>query len=132
MFINRGFLGGSVIKNPSAHVGDAGDVGSTPGLGRSLGKGNGNPLQYSCLGNPMDRDTRRATAQGVTKSWTGLSMRVHMHVFLNRIQRRPLKREVKGVWECGQQFAVLFLPWFLRMLSKNNSYVLHSFQECII
>ena len=38
MFINRGFLGGSLIKNPCAHVGDAGDVGSTPGLGRSLEK----------------------------------------------------------------------------------------------
>ena len=132
MFINRGFLGGSLIKNPSAHVGDTGDVGSTPGLGRSPGEGNSNPLQYSCLGNPMDRGAWRAIAQGVTKSWTRLSMRVHMHVFLNRVQRRPMKRERKGVWECGQQFAVLFLPWFLRELSKNNSYVLYSFQECII
>ena len=55
MFFNRGFLGGSLIKNPSAHVGDAGDVGSIPGLGRSPGEGNGNSLQYSCLGNPMDK-----------------------------------------------------------------------------
>ena len=47
-----GFLGGSVVKNPPAN---AGDMGSTPGSGRSPGEGNGNPLQYSCLGNPMDR-----------------------------------------------------------------------------
>ena len=47
-----GFLGGSVVKNPPAN---AGDVGLIPGLGRSLGKGNGNPPQYSCLGNPMGR-----------------------------------------------------------------------------
>ena len=48
-----GFLGGSVIKNPPANAGDAG---STPGSGRSPGEGNGNPLQYCCLGNPMDRE----------------------------------------------------------------------------
>ena len=45
------FPGGTVVKNPSA---SAGDVGSMPGLGRSPGEGNGNPLQYSCLGNPME------------------------------------------------------------------------------
>ena len=44
-----GFSGGSVVKNPSAYAGDAEDVGSIPGLGRSPAEGNGNPLQYSCL-----------------------------------------------------------------------------------
>ena len=52
-----GFPGGSVVKNPPAH---AGDLGSIPGSGRSPGDGNGNPLQYSCLGNPMDRGARQA------------------------------------------------------------------------
>ena len=46
---------------------DAGDMGLVPGLGRSPGGGNGNPLQYTCLGNPMDRGAWRATVQGVTK-----------------------------------------------------------------
>ena len=46
---------------------NTGDVGSIPRLGRSPGEGNGNPLQYSCLGNPMDRGTRQATVHGVTK-----------------------------------------------------------------
>ena len=45
----------------------AGDMGSTPGSGRSPGEGNGNPLQYSCLGNPMDRGAWRATVHGAAK-----------------------------------------------------------------
>ena len=56
-----------VVKNLPAN---AGDTGSIPGLGRSSGEGNGNPLQYSCLGNPMDRGAWRATAHGVAKSRT--------------------------------------------------------------
>ena len=59
------FSGGSVVKNPPANAGDAEN--SIPGLGRSPEEGNGNPLQYSCLGNPMDRDWW-ATVHGVTKS----------------------------------------------------------------
>ena len=58
-----GFPGGSEVKNPPAN---AGDMGSIPGSGRS-GEGNGNPLQYSCLGNPMDRGAWQATAHGVTQ-----------------------------------------------------------------
>ena len=50
-----GFQGGTVVKNPPANAGDTGDVGLIPGLRRSLGGRNSNPLQYSCLGNPMDR-----------------------------------------------------------------------------
>ena len=61
-----GFLGGSVVQNLPAN---AGDVGSIPGWGRSPGEGNGNPLQYSCLDNFMDRVAWRATVHRVTKSW---------------------------------------------------------------
>jgi len=56
--------GGSVIKNPPVK---AGDVGSIPGLGRSPGEGNANPLQYFCLRNPMDRGALWATVHGITK-----------------------------------------------------------------
>ena len=59
-----GFPGDLVVKNPPA---SAGNVGSIPGLGRSLGEGDGNPLQYSCLGNPMDRGAWWASVHGVTK-----------------------------------------------------------------
>ena len=52
---------------------NAGDLGSIPGLRRSPGEGHGNPLQYSCLENPLDRGTWRAIIHGVTKSWTQLS-----------------------------------------------------------
>ena len=68
-----GFPGGSVVKNLPANAEDTGDGGLIPGLGRSLGEGNGNPLQYSCLGNPMDRGTWWTMVHGVTKSWTQLS-----------------------------------------------------------
>ena len=49
------------VKNLPANARDTGDTGSVPGLGRSPGGGNGNPLQYSCLENPMDREAWRAT-----------------------------------------------------------------------
>ena len=64
---------GSVVKNPPANAGDAGDMGLIPGLGRSPGEGNGNPLQYSCWENPMDRKAWLAIVHGVAKSQTCLS-----------------------------------------------------------
>ena len=69
-----GFPGGSEVK-PSAC--NAGDLGSIPGLGRSPGEGNGNPLQYSRLENPMDKGAWWATVHGVIKSWTQLSDFTH-------------------------------------------------------
>ena len=66
----QGLPGGAVVKNPLANAGDARDTGSIPGLGRFPGGGNGNPVQYSCLENPMDRGAWRATVHGVTKSQT--------------------------------------------------------------
>ena len=62
-----------VVKNLPASAVYVRDVGSIPGLGRSPGGGHGNPLQYSCLENPMDRGAWRAVAPGVTKSWTQLN-----------------------------------------------------------
>ena len=57
-----------VVKNLPASAGDSRDVGLIPGSGRSLGGGNGNPLQYSCLKNSMDREAWWATVHGVTES----------------------------------------------------------------
>ena len=56
-----------MIKNPPANAGDLRDTGSISGLGRSPGEGNGNPLQYSCLENPMDRGAWWAIIHGVTQ-----------------------------------------------------------------
>ena len=65
--LGRGFPGGTVIKNLPAN---AGDVGCIPRLGISPGEGNGNPFQYSCLGNPRDREAWWATVHSITKSQT--------------------------------------------------------------
>ena len=62
------------VKNPPA-MQEVGDAGLIPGLGRSLEEGNGNPLQYSCLWNPMDRGAWQPIVHGVTKSQTRLSTR---------------------------------------------------------
>ena len=74
-----GFPGGSVVKHPHANAGDTGDMGSIPGSGRSPGGGNGNPLQYSSLENPIDRGAWWATVHGVIKSWTQLSPHGHCY-----------------------------------------------------
>ena len=63
-----GFPDGSVVKNPPANAGDAGDTGSIPGLGRSPGVGNGNLLQYSWLENSRDRGVWWAIVQRDSKS----------------------------------------------------------------
>ena len=59
-----------MVKNMHVNAGDAGNMGSIPGLGKSPGGGTGNPLQYSCLENPMDRGARPAIVHGVSQSQT--------------------------------------------------------------
>ena len=71
-----GFPGDSDDKEFACN---AGEPGSIPGLGRSSGEGNGNPLQYSCLENPMDRGSWQATVHGVAKSQAQLSNNTHFH-----------------------------------------------------
>ena len=73
IWIFGGFSGGSVVKNLPTNTGDTGDVGLIPGWERSPGEGNGNPLQYSCLENPMDWGAWWSTVHGVTKSQVQLS-----------------------------------------------------------
>ena len=71
-----------VVKNLLANTGDLRDAGSIPGSGRSPGEGHGNPPQYSCLENPMDRGAWRATVHRVAKSQTQLkllNLRMHNH-----------------------------------------------------
>ena len=79
-YLMMGFPGGSEVKVSAFN---AGDLGLIPGLGRSPGEGNGNPLQYSCLENPMDGGAWWATVHGVAKSQTQLrkfsSLHFHSH-----------------------------------------------------
>ena len=75
---SQGFSGGSVVKTlPGMQEPQVWSL----GLGRSPGEGNGNPLQDSCLGNPMDRGAWESTVHGITKSQTQLSNWAHMHFF---------------------------------------------------
>ena len=77
----QGFPGGSVVKKLPANAGDTEDSGLIPELGRSPGGGNGNPLQYSCLGNPKDRGVWWATTHVVIKEMD-INQQLSMHAFL--------------------------------------------------
>ena len=83
-----GFPGDSMVKYPPAN---AGLVGLIPGLGRSPGEGNGYPLQYSCLENPMDRGAWQATVHGIAKSGTQLKQ-LSMHTCPEITGLHPLKK----------------------------------------
>ena len=99
---------------------NAGDQSSIPGLGRSAGKGNGYPLQYSCLKNPMDRGAWWATDYGVAKNWPRLS---HSHLMIQRCrcvtsqagseQAVPLLLSSLGMLALGRSppSGTAFLPW---------------------
>ena len=80
-----GFPGGSQVKNPPTNAGDAGDTGLASRSGRSPGGGNGDPLQCSCLENPMDRGAWWATVHRVAKSQIQISMKIGMNGFLIKI-----------------------------------------------
>ena len=66
----KGFPGGPVVKNPPANAGDIRDPGSIPRMGRSSGGGHGNPLQHSCLENPVDRGAHQGAVHGAAKCQT--------------------------------------------------------------
>ena len=76
----EGFLGGTVVKKCACQCRRCRRYGFNLRLGRSLGEGNDNPLQYSCLGNPKDRGAWWSTVHGVAKSQTQLSMHAYAHI----------------------------------------------------
>ena len=88
-----GFPGGSAVKNPPA---SAGDVGSIPESGSSPGDGNGNPLRYSCLENPMDRGAWQPTVHGVAKSQTPLSTEQYPELGGISVSADKLAKELNG------------------------------------
>ena len=102
MFIYLDFPRDSVVKNPPVN---SGDVGSIPGLGRSPGEGNGNTLQYSCLGNPMDRGNWQIRVHGVTKKSNTTS---GTHIFYLSIfgsAESPMLRGFLLLWQPGAPLA---------------------------
>ena len=90
--------GGSVVKNPPANARHLRNGGSVPGLGRTPGEGNSNPLHYSCLENPMDRGAWWVTVHRVTKSQAQLSDWARMHACPWSSRRRITPATV---WDCG-------------------------------
>ena len=129
-----------MVKNLPANSRDATDSGSIPRSGRSTGGGHGNPLQYSCLENPMDREAWRAVVHRVKKSWTQLkrfSMYASCHIWVYQIitlytkamaphsstlawkipwMEKPGRMQSMGSWRVGHDWATslsLFtsMPW---------------------
>ena len=127
-----------MVKNSPANAGYVRDAGSVPGLGRSPGGGHGNPLQYSCLENPMDRGTCQATAPRVAQSRTWLKplsapvrthtdthrhtdTQTHTHTHTHKLSTlqssdHEKKRERK---KAGQD---MFKALFLKPMSHNSYY----------
>ena len=119
-----GFPGGS---DSTASACSVGDLGSIPGLGRSCGEGNGNPLQYTCLENPMDKGASKATVHGVTKSRTrlsdftrecsGASLVAQLIKNLPAMQETPIRflgQEDPLEKEKATHSRIYWLPWWLR------------------
>ena len=92
-----------VVKNLLASAGDMRDLGSVPGSGRSPGRGHGNPLQYSCLENPMDKGAWRATVRRVAKGWTQLK-ELSVHACKLRL---PKVTSFQTVWNGGKNACVV-------------------------
>ena len=91
------------VKNLPANAREADSI---PGLGRVSGEGNGNPLQYSCLGNPMDRGAWWPAVQGVAKSQTRLTNQVHKHTVLHTTVNKELPGVIK-TWGWNSDVAEL-------------------------
>ena len=108
---DRGFPGGSVVKNTTAN---SGNIGSVPGWGKSPGEGNGNPLQYSCLGNPIGRGALRATVREIT--------RVRYHLVTKQ------QHGGGNLWPGIQDFSLLntWLP-FQPHSQSHSLFQIHSF-----
>ena len=94
-----------VVKNTPPNTGNLRDADSIPGSGRSPGEGNGNPLQYSCLGNSMGRGALQATVHSVPKSWTWLKRLKHPHAHITKLSNSnrslyPLDLQIhRSPWE---------------------------------
>jgi len=92
-----------VGNEPTSNAGDTAEMSSVPGSGRSPGEGNGNPLQYSCLENPMDKGTLWATVQRLTKSPTR-PMTKHSHIYLYESVRLNTSELLKEKEMCVEMY----------------------------
>ena len=137
-----------VIKNPPANAGDIRDSGLVPGSGGSPEEGNGNPLLYSCLGNPMDRGACQATVHRVVKSLTQFKHWVHTHAIslLNKqtkkyqillpekdgitlIQVTFGRRELQFLTSFEEPYVIIQLTFTEHLCCESNCTRLHQFSS---
>ena len=110
----RGFPGGSVVKNPPANAGQARDVGSIPGSGRSPRVGKSNPIQYSCLENSTDREAWWALIHGIAKSQTQpKQLRTHTSTIPDRVLGLGV------LWQTGQTGSLFSSCRRRRQMGRN-------------
>ena len=112
-----------MVKNPPTNAGDIRDIGSIPGSGRSPGGGHGNPLQCSCLENPMVRGSWRATVHGVAKSWTRLKQ-LSKHPWLwAKLQPLFLHGTISCIHiQCDRHALSLGMSHWMSLLTTNEKY----------
>ena len=105
-------------KESGCNAGDAGDVGSIPTLERSSGVGNGNPLKYSCLGNPMDRGASRATVHRVAKRVGHDVVTKQAHMFTNGESRTTAAMELRRSYlsYLSKLLSTAWVPSFLGVM----------------
>ena len=120
------------MKNRPANAGVTEDASLISGLGRSPGGGNGNPLQFSCLENPMDRGARWAIVHGVTKSWTRLNDCTHTHTHT----QTPKQCSV-DISQVGEHIRVLRqwpppVPWGWKLLPWGHFCTSFTFALCTL
>ena len=114
IYVSTRFPGGSVAKKLPANAGDKRNAGSVPGLGRSLVEGNDIPLQYSCLGNPMDRRAWQAAVHGIAKEsdrteWLNNNNTCFYKPLFHTLRLRTDKKE----WDEFQVRSSGWLPFFI-------------------
>ena len=122
------------VKNPPANTGDVRDESLIPGTGRSPGEGNGNPLQYFCLENPMDGGAWRAMVHRVAESWTclkQLSTHTHTHTHTRINHPHFLKGNQYSQRECQHSYDYFLGPGYEGPRIRKNSVGCHKLQRLI-
>ena len=117
-----------MVKNLPANEKDAGDVGLIPGSGSLPGGGHGNPLQYSCLENSIDRGAWWATVHGVTKSWTQLRTHIHIYYVLRLASLRITEILPRFLFQSLSEFIPhdrLKHKWHAYLPHVDHAYVRH-------
>ena len=111
-----GFPGGTGGKESTCNAEDLRDLGSIPGLKRSPGGGHGNPLQYSCLENPIDRGAWWATAHGVAQSWTWLKwLSMHARSYSVVHIQYPVITTMEKIRQCVYMYVCVYIYVYIKL-----------------